>query len=178
MSWSRYVRAAGWSKPWRRPNAGVGAREPGLRRRRCPGPDPGSLLGLRDRPPHPGAGGVGRPRGKVLRPAAPLRRIPAHAALELRDGHRSESVPVAIPRRHQDRRLPDGAVAQGVAPASRQPVHRRRHGARQDHRGRPDRPRAVTAHASSDGGGRGPRFRNGAVEGGDGGTLRPSVRHS
>ncbi len=49
-----------------------GARPPGLRRRRRPGPDPRRLLGLRARPPDPRGRGLGRPRGQGLRPAAPV----------------------------------------------------------------------------------------------------------
>ena len=119
--------------------------EPGLRRRRCPGSDPGGLLGLRDRPPHPEAGGVERPGLQGLRPSAPLQRVPAHPALELRHRHRPEPLPVPVPSRHQDRRLPDGAAAQGASPRPCEPVHRRRHRARQDHRGRTHCPRTAAA---------------------------------
>ena len=159
----------------RRP-ARVPAREPRVRRRRCPGADPGGLLGLRDRPPHPGAGGMEQHRRQGVRCAPPLQRLPAYAALELRHRHRPQSLPVAVSRRHQDRRLPDGAAAQGAAPAARQPLHRRRHRPRQDHRGRPHRPRAAAAQEGQDDGGRRPRVRPGAVEGGDGGALRPPLR--
>ena len=117
-----------------------------------------------------------RPGLQGLRPATPLQRVPAHPALELRYGHRPEPLPVAVPGRHQDRRLPDGAVAQGASPRPREPVHRRRHRPRQDHRGRPHRPRAAAAQESAHRGRRRSRLRAGAVEGGDGGALRPPVR--
>ena len=39
-----------------------------------------------------------------------------------RDG--PEPLPGAVPRRHHDRRLPDGASAQGAPPTTRQPLHR------------------------------------------------------
>ena len=165
-----FAALAGGSR--RRARGPDGAGESGVRRRRCAGPDPGRLLGLRDRPPHPGAGGVERPRQEVPRPAAPLRRVPAHPALELRHGHRPEPVPVAVPGGHQDRRLPDGAVAQGAAPRPCEPVHRRRHRPRQDHRGRPDRPRAAAAQESAHRGRRRPGVGPGAMESGDGGALR------
>ena len=78
-------------------------------------------------------------RRQGLRPAPSLQRLPAHPALELRHRHRPESFPVAVSRRHQDRRLPDGAAAQGAAPAARESLHRRRHRPGQDHRGRSHR---------------------------------------
>ena len=77
--------------------------------------------------------------------AAPVRRLPPHAALELRHRHRPEPLPGALPGRHPDRRLPDGAAAQGAPAAAGQPLHRRRHRPGQDDRGRPDRPRAAAA---------------------------------
>ena len=50
---------------------------------------------------------------KVRRPA-PVRSFSAHLAVELHHGDRSEHLPGALPGRHQDRRLPDGAAAQGA----------------------------------------------------------------
>ena len=117
-----------------------------------------------------------RPGLQGLRPAAPLQRFSAHSALELRHRHRPEPLPVAVPGRHQDRRLPDGAVAQGASSRPGEPVHRRRHRPRQDHRGRPHRPRAAAAQESTHRGRRRSRLRAGAVEGGDGGAFRPPVR--
>ena len=138
----------------------------------------GSALGLRARPPDSRGRGLGRPRGQGLRSAAPVRGVPAHAAVELRHGHRPEPLPGAVPRRDQDRRLPDGAAAQGAPSAARQPLHRRRHGPRQDDRGRSHRPRAAPAQEGQDHRGRdaavGPR----AVEGRARGALRPRVRDS
>ena len=90
-------------------------------------------------------GGLGRPGGARLRRAAPVRGLSEHAAVELRHRDRPEPVPVAVPRRNQDRRLPDGAAAQGAAAAAREPVHRRRRRPRQDDRGRADRARAAAA---------------------------------
>ncbi len=75
-----------------------------------------------------------------------------------------------------DRRLPDGAAPEGATAATSQPVHRRRHGAGQDHRGGADRPRAATAPEGEDERGRGAAVRSGAVEGGTGGSLRTGVR--
>ena len=39
-------------------------------------------------------------------PATDLRRLPEHAPMELRHGHRPPAVPVALPGRHPARRLP------------------------------------------------------------------------
>ena len=150
--------------------------QPRLRRRRRPGPDAGRLLGLRARPPDPRGRGLARPRHEGLRRPAPVRGLSPHAALELRHRHRPEPVPVAVPRRHQDRRLPDGAAAQGAASPARQPVHRRRRRPRQDDRGRPDRPRAAPAQEGEDHRRRRAALRARAVEGRAGGALRPGVR--
>ena len=76
--------------------------------------------------------------------------LSAYPPLELRHRHRSAALPVAVPRRHPDRRLPARAAAQGAAAAARQPVHRRRRGPGQDHRGRPDCPRAAAAQEGRD----------------------------
>ena len=75
----------------------------------------GQALRVRDRPSHSGGGGLGAPRRTGLRRRAPVRGVPAHAALALRDRHRRESLPGTFPSGHPDRRLPDGAAPQGVA---------------------------------------------------------------
>ena len=117
-----------------------------------------------------------RHRRQGLRLTPFLQRIPAYAPLELRHRHRSESLPVAVSRRDQDRRLPDGAAAQGAPPAASEPLHRRRYRSREDHRGRPHRARAAASQEGEDGRGRRARVRPGAVEGRDGGALRPPLR--
>ena len=113
-----------------------------------------------------------------VRCAALLRRLLPHPALELHHGNGAESVPGALSRWHQDRRLPDGAAAQGPAPVPRQPVHRRRHRPWQDHRSGADRPRAAAAAQGQEHRGRRATFRAGAMEGGTGGPLWADFRGS
>ena len=103
-----------------------------------------------NRPPHPRAGGVERHRRPGLRPAPPFQCVPSHPSLELRHRHRPEPLPGAVSRRHQDRRLPDGAAPEGAPNAPGQPLHRRRHRSRQDHRGRTHRPRAAASQEGED----------------------------
>ena len=66
-----------------------------------------------------------------------LRRLPAHASLEYRDGGRPRPVPGSVPRRHPPRRLPAPAAPQSAAPSSRQSADCRRRRRGQDRRGRP-----------------------------------------
>jgi hypothetical protein len=87
-----------------------------------------------------------------------------------------KSVPGAVPRWDQDRRVPDGAVAQGAPAAAREPVHRGRHRPRQDDRGGAHRARAAAAQEGEVDRRRRPAVGARAVEGGARGTLRPAVR--
>ncbi len=88
----------------------------------------------------------------------------------------AEPLPGPVPGRDQDRRLPDGAAAQGTPPASGQPLHRRRHRSRQDDRGGADRSRAAPAQEGEDHGGLNAAVGSGAVEGRARGALRPRLR--
>ena len=67
-------------------------------------------------------------------------------------------------------------LAQGAPSAARQPLHRRRHGPRQDDRGGPDRARAAAAQEGEDHRRRDAALGSRAMEGRAGGALRPRVR--
>jgi hypothetical protein len=56
--------------------------------------------------------------------SAAVRSVSQHAPLE--HGHRDgpDALPVPVPRRHQDRRVPDGTPPQGTSAPTRQPLHR------------------------------------------------------
>ena len=149
-----------------------------MRRGRLAGTIARRLLGLRARPADPRGRRLDRPRGKGLRLAAAVRGLPAHVALALRHRDRPEPLSGALPGRHPHRRVPDGAVAQGAPPAARQSLHRRRHRARQDHRGGTHRPRTAPAPEGERHRRCGATVGTGAVEGGAGESLRPCLRDS
>src|SRR5882724_5040494 len=64
-----------------------------------------------------------------------------------------------------NRCLPDGTAPQSAPSAPREPLHCRRHGSRQDDRGRSHRPRASSSQKSQDHRGRNATLGPGAVEG-------------
>ena len=111
-----------------------------------------------------------------LRRSAPLRRLSQHVALELRHRDGSEPVPGAVSGWDQDRRLPDGAAAQGAASPARESLHRRRHRTWQDDRGRADRARAAAAEEGEDDRGRRAAVGARAVEGRARRAVRAGVR--
>ena len=114
---------------------GLAGGRAGLCGGRCAGRGAHHLLGLRARPPdHRGRALDGPRRPRIRRPGA-VRRVSQHGSVGSDDGDRPEPVPVTVPGRHLDRRLPDGAAAQGAADAARRVVHRGRHRPRQDDRG-------------------------------------------
>ena len=103
------------------------------------------LLGLRARPADPRRGGLGRPRRQRASTTRGHSRPSSTRCAGTRHRDGPEPVPGAVPGGHQDRRLPDGAAAQGAAAAAREPLHRRRHRPRQDDRGGAHRARAAAA---------------------------------
>jgi hypothetical protein len=119
---------------------------PGVPRRRRAGPPPHHLLGARARRPRARARDPRARRGHPPRPAAALRRLPPRPpwnAVTATDA-RSSRPPSA---RASSSSTTSSRRSSGAGAAPRQPLHRRRRGPRQDHRGRPRPPRAAAPPA-------------------------------